>query len=76
MARSGTTGALFALLIGAAFAAQAELPANYEITLQTDSFPPFNMGPNSKTFARGDNIEGIGTDTVRDIFRRAASPTT
>jgi len=71
MARSGTAGALFALLIGAAFAAQAELPANYEITLQTDSFPPFNMGPNSKTFARGDNIEGIGTDTVRDIFRRA-----
>ncbi len=48
MARSGTTGALFALLIGAAFAAQAELPANYEITLQTDSFPPFNMGPTAR----------------------------
>ena len=71
MARSRTAGALFALLISAACAAQAELPANYQITLQTDSFPPFNMGPNSKGFARGDDVQGIDADTVRDIFRRA-----
>jgi polar amino acid transport system substrate-binding protein len=71
MARSRTAGALFAMLISAACAAQAELPANYQITLQTDSFPPFNMGPNSKGFARGDDVQGIDADTVRDIFRRA-----
>jgi polar amino acid transport system substrate-binding protein len=71
MARSRTAGALFALLISAAFTAQAALPANYAITLQTDTFPPFNMGPNSKSFARGDDVQGIDADTVRDIFRRA-----
>lgn len=48
MARSRTARALFALLVSAAFSVRAELPANYPITLQTDSFPPFNMGPNSK----------------------------
>ncbi len=53
MARSRTARALFALLVSAAFSVRAELPANYPITLQTDSFPPFNMGPNSKGFARG-----------------------
>ena len=48
MARSRTARALFALLVSAAFSVRAELPANYPITLQTDSFPPFNMGPNSR----------------------------
>ena len=71
MARSRTARALFALLVSAAFSVRAELPANYPITLQTDSFPPFNMGPNSKGFARGDDVQGIAADTVRDIFRRA-----
>ena len=71
MARSRTARALFALLVSAAFSVRAELPANYPITLQTDSFPPFNMGPNSKGFARGDDDAGIAADTVRDIFRRA-----
>ncbi len=71
MARSRITGALFVLLVGAAFAARAELPARDEITLQTDSFPPFNMAPNGKGFARGDDIEGIAADTVRDVFQRA-----
>jgi len=71
MARSRTARALFALLVSAAFSVRAELPASYPITLQTDSFPPFNMGPNSKGFARGDDVQGIAADTVRDIFRRA-----
>ncbi|KRW71427.1 amino acid ABC transporter substrate-binding protein [Pseudomonas sp. TTU2014-105ASC] len=71
MARFPTAGALFALLISAACTAHAELPANYQITLQTDSFPPFNMGPNGKGFARGDDVQGIDADTVRDIFHRA-----
>jgi len=71
MARSRTARALFALLVSAALSVRAELPANYPITLQTDSFPPFNMGPNSKGFARGDDVQGIAADTVRDTFRRA-----
>ncbi len=71
MARSRTARALFALLVSAAFSVRAELPASYPITLQTDSFPPFNMGPNSKGFARGDDVQGIAADTVRDFFRRA-----
>ncbi len=71
MARSRTARALLALLVSAAFSVRAELPASYPITLQTDSFPPFNMGPNSKGFARGDDVQGIAADTVRDIFRRA-----
>jgi polar amino acid transport system substrate-binding protein len=51
--------------------AHADLPDNYRIILQTDNFPPFNMGPNHKNFARGDEVQGIGTDTVREIFKRA-----
>ncbi|HCJ29802.1 MAG TPA: amino acid ABC transporter substrate-binding protein [Pseudomonas sp.] len=51
--------------------ADAELPNHYRIILQTDNFPPFNMGPNHKNFARGDEVQGIGTDTVREIFKRA-----
>lgn len=76
MARSRTAGALFALLISAAFAAQAELPANYAITLQTDTFPPFNMGPNSKSFARGDDVQGIEPIPCATSFAVPASPTT
>ena len=51
--------------------AQAELPKNFQIILQTDNFPPFNMGPNNKHFARDAEVQGIGTDTVREIFKRA-----
>ncbi|WP_313054798.1 substrate-binding periplasmic protein [Pseudomonas lopnurensis] len=71
MARSSTAGALFALLLTGAASAHAELPNDYRIVLQTDNFPPFNMAPNLKNFARGDEVEGIGTDTVREIFKRA-----
>ena len=54
--------------------AQAELPKNFQIILQTDNFPPFNMGPNNKHFARDAEVQGIGTDTVREIFKRPKDP--
>ncbi|WP_217477594.1 substrate-binding periplasmic protein [Stutzerimonas stutzeri] len=64
--------AILSLCLGLAIGtAQAELPKNYQIILQTDNFPPFNMGPNNKHFARGDEVQGIGTDTVREMFKRA-----
>ncbi|KJH84878.1 MULTISPECIES: substrate-binding periplasmic protein [Pseudomonadaceae] len=62
---------LLAVLLAGTGVAHAELPSNYKIILQTDNFPPFNMGPNHKSFARGDEVEGISTDTVREIFKRA-----
>lgn len=62
---------LLCVLLAGTGAARAELPNNYQIILQTDNFPPFNMGPNHKNFARGDEVQGIGTDTVREIFKRA-----
>ncbi|SEH56476.1 polar amino acid transport system substrate-binding protein [Stutzerimonas xanthomarina] len=61
----------FSVLLVLSGAARAELPKNYQIILQTDNFPPFNMGPNHKNFARGDEVLGIATDTVREIFKRA-----
>ncbi len=63
--------AVLSLCLVLASAAQAELPANYRIILQTDNFPPFNMGPDHKDFARGDEVQGIATDTVREVFKRA-----
>lgn len=59
------------LLLTLSSAAHAELPTHHQIILQTDNFPPFNMGPNHKNFARGDEVQGIATDTVREIFKRA-----
>ncbi|WP_019340516.1 substrate-binding periplasmic protein [Stutzerimonas stutzeri] len=61
----------FGVLLVLSGAARAELPKDYQIILQTDNFPPFNMGPNHKNFARGDEVLGIATDTVREIFKRA-----
>lgn len=63
--------AVLSLCLLFASAVRAELPANYTIILQTDNFPPFNMGPSHKHFARGDEIQGIATDTVREVFKRA-----
>ncbi|MGE4404054.1 substrate-binding periplasmic protein [Pseudomonas sp.] len=71
MARSSTACALFALLLTGAASVHAELPDNYRVILQTDNFPPFNMAPNLKNFARDDEVQGIGADTVKEIFKRA-----
>ncbi|MGE8358659.1 substrate-binding periplasmic protein [Pseudomonas sp.] len=62
------------LLVVSFFAAQAhaELPAGYKVVLQTENFPPFNMADNNKNFARDENIQGVSTTIVREMFKRAA----
>ncbi|BCD85255.1 hypothetical protein PSm6_16620 [Pseudomonas solani] len=54
-----------------AFGARAELPADYKVVLLTENFPPFNMAVDDKNFARDDGIDGISTDIVREMFKRA-----
>ncbi|MBA1278960.1 substrate-binding periplasmic protein [Stutzerimonas stutzeri] len=51
--------------------AQAELPQGYELVLQTENFPPFNMADDGKNFAREQNIQGVSATTVREMFKRA-----
>ncbi|SDH68262.1 polar amino acid transport system substrate-binding protein [Pseudomonas benzenivorans] len=62
---------LVGLALGLAATAHAELPADYRVILQTENFPPFSIAPQNKRFARGDDIQGIGADTVRELFKRA-----
>lgn len=65
---------LFCLLsVSSAFTlpAHAELPAGYQVVLQTENFPPFNMADNEKNFARDANIQGVSTTIVREMFKRA-----
>lgn len=64
---------LFSSIIGAPLA-QAELPKGYEMVLQTENFPPFNMADGGKNFAREENIGGISATTVREMFKRADIP--
>lgn len=42
-----------------------------DMVLLTENFPPYNMAKNGKNFAQGENIDGIATDIVREIFKRA-----
>ena len=58
-------------LILAACAAHAELPVDYKVVLLTENFPPFNMAVDDKNFARDDGIDGISTEVVRAMFKRA-----
>ncbi|WCE07744.1 substrate-binding periplasmic protein [Pseudomonas sp. JBR1] len=51
--------------------AQAELPPGYRVVLLTENFPPFNMAVDDKNFARDEAIDGISTDLVREMFKRA-----
>ncbi len=44
---------------------------NYKVHLLTENFPPYNMERNGKNFGKDENIEGIATDIVREMFRRA-----
>ena len=55
------------LLLGTA-AAQA---APEKIELLTENFPPYNMAADGKNFARNENIRGIATDIIREMFQRA-----
>ena len=54
-----------------ALPAQAELPPDYKVVLQTENFPPFNMADQNKNFARDANIQGVSTTIVREMFKRA-----
>ncbi|MCQ4315758.1 ABC transporter substrate-binding protein [Stutzerimonas zhaodongensis] len=41
------------------------------IELLTENFPPYNMAVDGKNFARDENIHGIATDIIREMFKRA-----
>ena len=58
-------------LMLSACAAHAEIPADYKVVLLTENFPPFNMAVDDKNFARDDGIDGISTEVVREMFKRA-----
>jgi polar amino acid transport system substrate-binding protein len=62
---------LFVALFLASGFSQAELPRDYKVVLLTENFPPFNMAVDDKNFARGDSIDGISADIVREMFKRA-----
>ena len=51
--------------------ARAETSPDTDLVLLTENFPPYNMAKNGKNFAQGDNINGIATDIVREMFQRA-----
>lgn len=56
------------LFIGAAYAKDSP---DADMVLLTENFPPYNMAKNGKNFAQDENIDGIATDIVREIFKRA-----
>ena len=58
-------------LAGIVGSAQAELPPDYKIFLQTENFPPYNFSIDGKNFARGEKINGISVDIVKEMFKRA-----
>ena len=45
--------------------------ASERLTLLTESYPPFNMSIDDRNFARGDGIDGMSTDIVREMMKRA-----
>ncbi|MDF9904553.1 substrate-binding periplasmic protein [Pseudomonas sp. AP3_22 TE3818] len=51
--------------------AHAKDSPDTEMVLLTENFPPYNMAKNGKNFAQDENIDGIATDIVREIFKRA-----
>ncbi|WP_339448193.1 substrate-binding periplasmic protein [Pseudomonas sp. EA_5y_Pfl2_R50] len=51
--------------------ARAETSPDTDLVLLTENFPPYNMAKNGKNFAQGENINGIATDIVREMFQRA-----
>ncbi|TWI56613.1 polar amino acid transport system substrate-binding protein [Pseudomonas duriflava] len=70
MFRSIVRVLLLGVCLGANMA-KAELPENYSMVVLTENFPPFNMSIDQKNFARDENIDGISTDVVREMFKRA-----
>ena len=51
--------------------AHAQDSPDTDMVLLTENFPPYNMAKNGKNFAQDENINGIATDIVREIFKRA-----
>jgi polar amino acid transport system substrate-binding protein len=51
--------------------AQAADRPDTDMVLLTENFPPYNMAKNGKNFAQDENINGIATDIVREMFQRA-----
>lgn len=51
--------------------ARAENSPDTDLVLLTENFPPYNMAKDGKNFAKGENINGIATDIVREMFKRA-----
>lgn len=51
--------------------ARAENSPDTELVLLTENFPPYNMAKDGKNFAKGENINGIAADIVREMFKRA-----
>ncbi len=43
-----------------------------KLILLTENYPPFNMSIDEKNFARGDSIDGISTDIVKELMSRAS----
>jgi polar amino acid transport system substrate-binding protein len=56
------------LLINGTHAADSR---DTDLVLLTENFPPYNMAKNGKNFAQDENINGIATDIVREMFKRA-----
>lgn len=44
--------------------------ASERLTLLTESYPPFNMSIDDRNFARGDGVDGMSTDIVREMMKR------
>ncbi|WP_165767280.1 substrate-binding periplasmic protein [Parendozoicomonas haliclonae] len=56
-----------ALLLSSALTVQA----GERLTLLTENYPPFNMSVDDRNFARGIEVEGISTDIIREMVKRA-----
>jgi polar amino acid transport system substrate-binding protein len=62
---------LLALAASLTLAAATAQAAPEQIDLLTENFPPYNMAADGKNFARDENIRGIATDIIREMFQRA-----
>ncbi|MDE1464898.1 substrate-binding periplasmic protein [Spartinivicinus poritis] len=59
------------LLLFSSMLSVAEVTPNFRVILLTENYPPYNMSVDDKNFARGDNVDGLATDIVREMFKRA-----
>lgn len=63
--------ALTAATLLFAVTAHADVLESPELVLLTENFPPNNMAAEGKNYAKDENISGISTDLVREMFKRA-----